>query len=537
MSLGLRPHTSFVSYVKKTGDKKITNASIYDQSQMEIALKRAKETAISSISRASLNADCILWIIPLFGVQYYEAAFSQDVLKYRSIAGQYLAKQPGGQHSLRIDAKLQGPLTSMYLSLLQLLYIRGSKSEEINKGLKAMYGNNIDGMVEDSFSTNSTNVKDLEQLKSTMDTNSEELSEISKNDFKWMRSKYHKTFNVTTKEFVIFDVYIESLIYWQDHDTTDRDTINVSILFHKFIEPPYITDVFIGKAIEEDTKSFEAALKEEVKAGKYIPPKYPPVKKLNLTKKEMQNTYKINTWKALKAMNLLDSPMLYTRANMKRSYIKTKKLDTQANNYTDLHLNLINIASTELINAMFNQVNQKPGDYNLQNRNIRNMGLYGFVVALNYASVWPKITNKIYNAVQSKKPQYTKSGTLIVNQMTQIGGTSVIKPLLDDWETGLLDTMENKIRQMGVEKEMVMNDKKFVFEKSLKRISVIIKNKDNDLLSYGPWIFDISADANYYYKDNGLYYIVCFRQFDAYNITIYIITYSGRTVQAEVKTE
>ncbi len=526
--------TSSATFIKRGGNSKPSNVSIYDKSQKEIAMKRALETFASSTSRAILNADCIIWLVPLFAVQYYEAAFSQDVLKYRSIAGQYLAKQPGGQHSLRIDAKLQGPSASRYLSLLQYLYIKGSKSEEINKGLKDMFtgpaGTTILGNLIGSgemFSAATNKVKELDVIKQDMDTTKEDLVEISKNDFKWMRSNYHKTFNVTTKEFVIFDVYIESLIYWQDLDTTDRDTINVSILFHKFIEPPYITDVFIGKAIEEDTRSFETALNEEIKANSYVESEKPLSTAPPLLPQDKMNAYAKNSWKALTAMNLSDSPQLYTRANMKRSYIRTKKLDTQANNYTDLHLNLINIASTGIITNMFQMVGQKPNDYNLQNRNIRNMGLYGFIMNLNYASVWPKITNKIFNSKPPKKPQFSTAGTLIINQMTRIGSTTIVKPKLNDWETGLQNIIRGELYYNNFTKEMTVNDIIFVFKNNNIRVEITVKKKDGTLL-LGPFPFDVTSDLNCYFMDNsGLYYILCFRRYDIITQSVYIVTYNG----------
>ena len=177
--------------------------------------------------------DIILGFIPLYTVQFYEVAISQDILKYRAVGSQFLAKQKGGNFALRVDAQLNDSSSQLTLTGLQKLYRNGQPREEINDGLKKVVG-----LGSGNSAFNIVNQKPISPNANNPDNlvMSDDVAVVSPNNKKWMLSTYHSTFTAMTRDTVLFDMFIESIIYWRTLDS-DPNTIHISLLLRKFTPP------------------------------------------------------------------------------------------------------------------------------------------------------------------------------------------------------------------------------------------------------------------------------------------------------------
>jgi hypothetical protein len=220
----------------------------------------AKGAGISALYHVLGEPDVILKFIPLYNAQSIEITKSHQKLKYRAIGGQFLAHQRGGNYALRIDVKL--PDTDDYLNfgsdfpvkfssldiitLLQILHAQGD----------AMKLDNMkDAVLPSSFSPDPTKISmnRLTLKNAIMD------GEVNvKGEYTDVITNWHKTFTIITKDEILFNMYIESLIYWRTNNKDDPNTINLSILCRKFVEPPKITEfeeVYIDKVKVTEKKS------------------------------------------------------------------------------------------------------------------------------------------------------------------------------------------------------------------------------------------------------------------------------------------
>jgi len=219
----------------------------------------ATTAAMSAMYHAYGEPDVILGVIPLYNAQMIEVTKSHQELKYRSIQGQFLAHQRGGNYALRIDVKL--PYTDDYyniidnplndktvlqafarpptsldiLTLIQMMHIIGDKVEidNINSGVFNM-GNNL-----------VQNALKGESFKNAVLDGEIEL----KGEYTSVKAEWHRTFPILIKEEILFNMFIETMVYWRTVKNDDPNTINLSILCRKFLEPPEIIDI-VPKKIE-----------------------------------------------------------------------------------------------------------------------------------------------------------------------------------------------------------------------------------------------------------------------------------------------
>ena len=208
------------------------------QTTEEYGAMRLTETAMIDAAWAAWNfPDIMLGPVPLTQVQMSEVATSQDVLKYRAVGGQFLAHQKGGSYAMRIDAKLDGQYAMVFLSLLEALAKTGEVQDILTPGLR-----------EGHLTMNQVPVGDKPKRYAFASGRNNEtgITErfVSPGDYSWMKSTWHKTFPIATRSEILFDMYIESIIYWRSNDK-DHNTINITILCRKFIPPPRIEGVFL----------------------------------------------------------------------------------------------------------------------------------------------------------------------------------------------------------------------------------------------------------------------------------------------------
>jgi hypothetical protein len=223
-------------------------------SDKDYMAQRAKQYAkILTLYTAEAFPDIVVGYIPLYTVTHYEFASSQDILRYRAVGAQYLAHQAGGNFSLRVDCILRNPTALMYLSMLQALYMYGQKTED--------KFNNVMGEFK-LFDIASSKLKQKNSIVVSAEDKSKLFSEnvekVPTTDLGWLKHMKHETFTVLTKENVLFDMYIESIIYYQNMEG-DKDTIFVSLLFRKFEPNPTIQSTALYEVREKEAEKLNKA--------------------------------------------------------------------------------------------------------------------------------------------------------------------------------------------------------------------------------------------------------------------------------------
>jgi len=190
----------------------------------------AKTAAMTALYHTLGRPDVIIGFVPLYHAQMVEVTTSQDIVKYRAVGGQFLAHQQGGQYAVRIDAKLPDIADAMRtLTFLQLLHVWGEGKDFVNL---------------DSTSTAKINVNKPVPVKSYRQPISRDnLEYTSINDWEFIKSTWHKTFSIITPDQILYNMYIESFIYWRSVRDDDPNTINISVLCRKFTPPPKITAI------------------------------------------------------------------------------------------------------------------------------------------------------------------------------------------------------------------------------------------------------------------------------------------------------
>jgi len=163
--------------------------------------------------------DVLLGVIPIFTAQRYEVAKSHDKMKYRAVAGQFFAHQRGGNVGFKVVLYLIGPSTLDYLTYIQALHLYGQGSYDKINSLKS--GASI------------VNAKSI--------GNSIKTKMFKGGDNSWMQVEKHFTFPILTKEEILHDMYIETVLY--ERDITFGDALKVTLLCRKYIRPETITSI------------------------------------------------------------------------------------------------------------------------------------------------------------------------------------------------------------------------------------------------------------------------------------------------------
>ena len=204
-------------------------------------------TAIA-IHKGNDRPDVTLGIFPFWGVTSIETASSQNILKYRAVGGQFLAHQHGGNISLRIDMILKGPTVPLQLGLLETLFSFGQARDKINSGI--LYQPFFKGDVSRALRGETTTAAQ-QAIQQANPTTGDNISKVGKDDYNWIRSEYHNTFAIASRDFVMTGMYVESFIYYRNVGT-DPSLVYVSLLCRKFIPHPQITSV-INEDVKRDT--------------------------------------------------------------------------------------------------------------------------------------------------------------------------------------------------------------------------------------------------------------------------------------------
>jgi hypothetical protein len=216
----------------------------------EIGLRIAKMSAYWLFYGYN-KPDIILGFLPLYTVQNIEVSRSHDILKYRAVRGEFMAHQKGGNVAVRIDFILTGDNQDY-----ELLYLKGLQYWGVNETKKYMISASGSGDAIDYdkssasiISRNSTkqvipeasngNITDMQQLDKE---NLGNTTYYEPGDYSYLEQKIHKTFTLYTRDEILYDMYIETLIYSRNIKEGSQN-IHGTILLRHFVKPDVIKNV------------------------------------------------------------------------------------------------------------------------------------------------------------------------------------------------------------------------------------------------------------------------------------------------------
>jgi len=213
--------------------------------------------------------DIVLGIIPLFTVQNVEVSRSHDILKYRAVRGEFMAHQKGGNVAMRIDFTLTGEQQGLTLAALQYLHYYGVAESKSNALYPTAFGNITEvlpvGLLDATTgkprltATNPAESMDgnISSVELNENKNAGNNTYYEPNDYSYLEQKVHKTFTVYTRDEVLFDMYIETLIYSRNIKEGPQN-IHGTILLRHFIKPNVLENVGYRKVqgtVLESTKT------------------------------------------------------------------------------------------------------------------------------------------------------------------------------------------------------------------------------------------------------------------------------------------
>lgn len=186
--------------------------------------------------------------IPIYNMTKIGHAVSDELMKYRSTGGVFLAHQKGGKHTLRMTLKLFGSYRYLVLKLFQTLQQLGVE-EALNIMQNLNRGPNI--------TLTSQNYPIPIDIVSP-DTGSELMDYSRYGQMSDQEYSYHRTFPVITDTKIYMDMYLETLTYSTDvkyGTSAGGNIIEINLLFRQYLAPThYQTNVIEVKSEEKEVE-------------------------------------------------------------------------------------------------------------------------------------------------------------------------------------------------------------------------------------------------------------------------------------------
>jgi hypothetical protein len=198
--------------------------------------------------------DVILGVLPLYGVQYLEIARSQDTLEFRSIEAEFLGHQKGGNLGIRVDCILDGTMQNTVANILWWMHLMGREEHDVNTNLTPVF-TNVSSIEVDALSSAglpvtfggaqntsvpSIQIENEEELYAQMSAN-ESLHTTTPDDMKLDVTPWHKTFTLVTPHELVFDCFIETIVFSRDVKEGAK-ILKCTILLRQFTPPEYKLD-------------------------------------------------------------------------------------------------------------------------------------------------------------------------------------------------------------------------------------------------------------------------------------------------------
>ena len=189
-------------------------------------LLMAQYQLMNDLGLLGMKPDVIIGGLPVYHVNKIGHAASDEILKYRSTGGIFLAHQRGGKHTFKFTARLFGPNRLLMLKALETLQKVGAEEAK-----------NIVYNLPQAATMGWSNEKQIDpNTIKNIDSGSDLINYTRYGDIDEQEYITHRTYPIITETRIYTDMYMETLTYSRDVKY-GANVIEVNCLFRKF-QPP-----------------------------------------------------------------------------------------------------------------------------------------------------------------------------------------------------------------------------------------------------------------------------------------------------------
>jgi len=176
-----------------------------------------------------IKPELIVAGVPVWHVNRLGHAASDEILKYRSMGGIFLAHQKGGKHTFKFTAKIFGPMRLTTYKLLEALQLLGTEESRRVK-------QNLVKLKRIKWSNAEKSLVDVKDMEAEGSLGSPIIDYTKSGNFKKEEYGYHRTFPIITETRIYTDMYLETLIVTESVKL-GKDCMEIQCAFRQYLPP------------------------------------------------------------------------------------------------------------------------------------------------------------------------------------------------------------------------------------------------------------------------------------------------------------
>jgi len=183
-----------------------------------------------------IKPDIIVAGIPVWHINRLGHAVSDEILKYRSMGGIFLAHQKGGKQTFKFTARIFGPMRFITYKLLEALQLLGSEEAKKVTSLMDISQAPAIGDVALNWLSPGDNLIDVEGMVNAGSMGSPLMSYTKDSEFENAEYAFHRTFPIITDTKIYTDMYLETLVCREDVKY-GKDVLEIECAFRHYEAP------------------------------------------------------------------------------------------------------------------------------------------------------------------------------------------------------------------------------------------------------------------------------------------------------------
>ena len=185
-----------------------------------------------------IKPDIIVAGIPVWDINRLGHAVSDEILKYRSMGGIFLAHQKGGKQTFHFTARIFGPMRFVTYKLLEALQLLGSEDAKSVTDLTDV--TTVPGLdsVDLEWEDQKKNIIKIEGQIAAGSLGSPLIDYTRQSEFENEEYAFHRTFPIITDTKIYTDMYLETLVAREDIKF-GKNVLEIECAFRQYTAPLY----------------------------------------------------------------------------------------------------------------------------------------------------------------------------------------------------------------------------------------------------------------------------------------------------------
>jgi hypothetical protein len=188
-----------------------------------------------------IKPEIIVAGIPVWHINRLGHASSDEILKYRSMGGIFLAHQKGGKDTFKFTARIFGPMRLITYKLLEGLQLLGTEESGKVKDLVELE--------KISWADDKKNLIEAKDMKAAGSLGSPIIDFTKSGNFNVEEYGYHRTFPIITETKIYTDMYLETLVM-RESVKLGKDCMEIECAFRQYIAPTSYQETDTNKQTE-----------------------------------------------------------------------------------------------------------------------------------------------------------------------------------------------------------------------------------------------------------------------------------------------